>query len=606
MENKDNNNEEIYNNGKQSLNDNNITESNTENNELEPITENNEEPITENNNYEIKERKIIFDDVPIDERNNEDVMIKNSDDKNDSVNFKPSSSSSKFQQQQDLMESLPNQIINKEDTSNEESKSKNNNIEYNFCDMFEETEKNVGKNYTDEIDNNITLNHLNDINAINNLNKPNFNNFNNIGINKNTFLTNDNKKDNINLINDKKNIPLRYNRIVNIEDNGGSSNSLIRIFHKSGSIAENITNIENKEKFKNRFNKPKQNGLSNIKRHSTFISDAYYNKRHIKDLLEESELIKEDTNSVNEEDLSSIRNKKSNSSPNLSREDNLNNLNNINSNNENNNNVNNNDTVNEAKLRDFIKEKNLKKQEALLRRATFTKNPTFSNPNKPSFTRQPTNMNGNRPSFNRQQTKYQRKMKKKDSFSSSLDLLLYKSHEDMGYIDKIMLQKMNNTSKSRNVMMSREFERDDSTEEYEWRFYYPIEFTDNVESRKLYYEYKVRKSMTQEPLIIHRRNLLFIICLLLTLFLLALLLYDYHSLLIKEKNSKFFVWINAIYILHIVDISLGLLTYIYSNESGKKLFTIFSIILGLFTIVLFICRFIFNWSTKNLIPIDYK
>ncbi|KAG4098145.1 hypothetical protein H8356DRAFT_1308431 [Neocallimastix lanati (nom. inval.)] len=508
---------------------NNNTQPITENDKNEFITENNErELLSENINEDqvIKGKKVEFKDIPMNDVNiddNENVIINADDERNDDISMHKLSSSSSKSQQENLMESLPNQIINKEDLSTEESLTKNNSTEFNFCEMFDNTEKELMENKSRELEHDIdNLNHLNDIDAINNLNRPNnLNTFNNININKNAFLSLNNNNNNNNYL-DKQynNIPVRFNKIVNIEDNNEVNHSLIRLFHKSESIAESINSIENKEKLKSKNNRSRQTSLLNMRR-STFISDAHYNKRHIKDLFNEDDSIKEETNSIDEEG------------------------------------------------------------------------------------RQPTSTNANRPTFTRQQTKYQRKMKRNDSFSSSLDILLYKSHENMGYIDQIMLQKMNNTSKSRNVIRTVESEKQQN-EDFERRYYYPIEFTDNVEGRKLYYEYKVRKSMTEEPLIIHRRNLLFIICFLLTLFLLALLIYDYHSLLINEKNSIFYTWINAIYILHIVDISLALLAYIYSNESTKRLFTIFTLILGLFTIILFICRFIFTWATKNLIPIDYK
>ncbi|KAL6592550.1 hypothetical protein U3516DRAFT_649328 [Neocallimastix sp. 'constans'] len=536
---------------------NNNTQPITENDKNEFITENNErELLSENINEDqvIKGKKVEFKDIPMNDVNiddNENVIINADDERNDDISMHKLSSSSSKSQQENLMESLPNQIINKEDLSTEESLTKNNSTEFNFCEMFDNTEKELMENKSRELEHDIdNLNHLNDIDAINNLNRPNnLNTFNNININKNAFLSLNNNNNNNNYL-DKQynNIPVRFNKIVNIEDNNEVNHSLIRLFHKSESIAESINSIENKEKLKSKNNRSRQTSLLNMRR-STFISDAHYNKRHIKDLFNEDDSIKEETNSIDEEGLKNLRNKRTHSSPNI------------------------NDTVDEEKLKNFIKEKNLKRKATFTRRATFARQPT--------------------------------KMKRNDSFSSSLDILLYKSHENMGYIDQIMLQKMNNTSKSRNVIRTVESEKQQN-EDFERRYYYPIEFTDNVEGRKLYYEYKVRKSMTEEPLIIHRRNLLFIICFLLTLFLLALLIYDYHSLLINEKNSIFYTWINAIYILHIVDISLALLAYIYSNESTKRLFTIFTLILGLFTIILFICRFIFTWATKNLIPIDYK
>ncbi|ORX45154.1 ARM repeat-containing protein [Piromyces finnis] len=308
---------------------------------------------------------------------------------------------------------------------------------------------------------------------------------------------------------------------------------------------ESITESINCIENNNRFKgrlNKSKRSLSNTREHSTFISE-----KSIKESLEEN--LMEKNNSLNEI-KGSIDKSKCNSLPDLNTGNDL----------------------NIEKSRDQHKDKKVKKK------ATFALD-----------------------------NEIKEDEKKKRGFSSSLDLLLYKSHENLGFIDKIMLQKMNNAYKKTNVISSREFKKqNDVYNENEERYYYPIEFTDNVEGRKLYYEYKTRKSMRSEPLIIHRRNLLFSICLLLTLILFGLLIYDYYSLIIKEKNSIFFGWINAIYILSVINMAIALLTYIYANESGKILFTVCSIILGLLTIVVFILRFIFTWTTKNLIPIDYK
>ncbi|ORX87992.1 hypothetical protein BCR32DRAFT_288929 [Anaeromyces robustus] len=524
---------------------NNINESNNEsltenNHNIETVTENNinTEGISENaiesppliSNNDITGKKVYSEDKHVD-----DNISLNS--RND-IETKSKSTTNKFPQSS-LMESLPNQII-KDDVPKE---AKETTTDFNFCDMFDNVEKSFNNSIKDDIEKvNSKFNNLGHTVKF----KDFEGDFNNIDEKStSTQITNVNINDPL-----SKNFdfPLKHNRIANIEDMRSSKN-IIRIFHKSETIAENISNIENKERFKNRFNKPKQLGLSSIRKHSTFISDAHFLNKNRHDFFDES--LKEEANSVNEKDLNDLHMNKSNSTPNLSTEDNLNEL-------------------SDQRLKSFIKEKKAKKKDKLPI-TTFKKKPTKGN----------------------------------NISSSSLDLLLNKDHEDIGYIDKIMLQKMNNTSKERNIINSSEFERNKNKYSEE-RFYYPIEFTDNVEGRKLYYEYKIRKNMSTEPLIIHRRNLLFVICFLLTLFLLALLIYDYHSLLINEKNSIFFSWINAIYILHIIDISIALLAFIYSNESSKKVFTMFTILLGLFTIVLFILRFIFNWTTKNLIPVDYK
>jgi len=486
---------------------------NIENNENEPVTENNAEPLTE---------ALHTDDTPI-----EDVSFNN-----DNV-ARTVSTSGKVPPPQNMEGSLPNQIA-----KDEPKGSKETTTDFSFSEMFDKVDKDIENEFNNNSDTKKedkssgskgqTFNHVNfDLNV------------------KDEYDADSEETDNINPLKRRfNNLPLKHNRIVNIEDGGNSSN-LIRVFHKSESLAENINSIENSNRMKNKLNKPKRLGLSNIRNHSTFIADNHFNMRR----QEFTGLGKDnDFNSLHEVSLSKLDklDNRSNSSPNLSMDNNLNIDNNIN------------------ELRE--RRKKLLKKES-----------TFVN----------------------------HKKKSKGSFSSALDLLLYNSHENIGYIDKIMLQKMNNTSKSRNVINSSEFKTKQNNNSDEC-YYYPIEFTDNVEGRKLYYEYKIRKSMSSEPLIIHRRNLLFVICLLLTLFLLGILIYDYHSLLIKEKNSIFFGWINAIYIIHIVDISIALLAYIYANESGKTVFTMFTILLGILAVAVFILRFIFTWSTKNLIPIDYK
>jgi len=489
-------------------NENNKNDEGNTNN-IENTEENNEdEPITENNNAEPSTEAQYTDDTPI-----EDVSFNN-----DNV-ARTISTSGKVPPPQNMEGSLPNQIV-----KDEPKGSKENTTDFNFSEMFDKVDKDI----ENEFNNKDTTKEA----------KPKGQTFNHVNFDLN-IKDDSEETDNINSFKIRfSNLPLKHNRIVNIEDGGNSSN-FIRVFHKSESLAENINNIENSNRMKNKFNKPKRLGLSNIRNHSTFIADTQFNmrRREFKDLEKDN-----DFNSLHEVSLSKLDKleNRSNSTPNL--------------------NIDN--SINELRER---------------RKKLLKKESTYVN----------------------------RKKKLKGSFSSALDLLLYNSHENIGYIDKIMLQKMNNTSKSRNVINSSEFKTKKDNHDDEC-YYYPIEFTDNVEGRKLYYEYKIRKSMSSEPLIIHRRNLLFVICLLLTLFLLGILIYDYHSLLIKEKNSIFFGWINAIYILHIVDISIALLAYIYANESGKPLFTAFTIILGIAAVVVFILRFIFTWSTKNLIPIDYK
>jgi len=520
-------NNENLENKKNEENENTINSDNKSN--TENIDDHNEtpiEPTTEvinNNNDNVTEDKIYTEDTPVDEN----ISF------NNETSTKPRSASNKFTLP-NLVDSLPNQII-KEDTPKGKKIPKETTTDFDFCDMFDDAEKLL----SDEINN---LNREEE--KLKSSHSKNVK-FNDESIKLNSFT--ENASSILDPLSKKYNIPLKHNRIANIEDHTTYSKTIIRVFHKSESITESISNIENNNKFRNRFNKPKQLGLSSIRKHSTFIADNHFNIN--KDFMNPfDDVLIEETSSLNEM-KSGIGPSKSNSSPNLSVENDL----------------------NEEKLKEFVKEKKMKKK------ATFL----IDNDD------------------------MKEKEKKKSSFSSSLDLLLYKSHENLGYIDKIMLQKMNNTSKSRNVISSQEFDNCNNGYNDE-RYYYPIEFTDNVEGRKLYYEYKIRKNMSSEPLIIHRRNLLFVICFLLTMLLLGLLIYDYHSLLIKETNSKFFGWINAIYILHVVDMSIALLAYVYANESGKKLFTFFTIILGLFTIILFILRFIFTWATKDLIPIDYK